>query len=186
MTTPEGSADSLNDEEAQIAKINEITEQISQLREQMEESLIPVRTTSFNGFGIMLLDYRPVEDGNYEVTRWITACFLPLIPLSVWKICPKKYKYDQLGEQQSFQLLSKSGLTLSRILRPYLTLALGILPFVLAYYFLDLRPAVYYIGRTIGNWVAVGIIILLIILVLFWIGFIFTRFHNAEKAYKPN
>lgn len=186
MTTPEISADSSNNQEAeaQIAQIKEITERISQLREQMEESLILPRTTSFNGFGIMLMDYRPVEDGNYEATRWITACFLPLIPLAVWRIRPKKYKHDQHGEEQSFQLLSKNRLTISRIFLPYLNLVIGVLPFILSYYFLDLNPFLRFIGRTIGDWVAVGFIILLIILVLAWIGFILSRYHNAEKAYK--
>lgn len=184
MATPETNTDPSNNEEAQIAQLNEITERLSQLREQMEESLIPVRTTSFNGFGTMLLDYRPVEDGRYEATRWITALALPIIPLSVWKIQPKKYKSDQFGEQQSFNLIAKSRLTISRILWPYLMVAIGILPFLLAYKFLDLTPVFKVIDRALGTWAVVGVIILLIILVLVWIGFIFTRFHNVEKAYK--
>jgi hypothetical protein len=184
MTTPKTADDASNKEEAQIAQINEITERLSQLKEQMEDALTPVRTTSFNGFGTMLLDYRPVEDGHYEATRWITALALPIIPLSVWKIQPKKYKTDQFGEQQSFYLISKSRLTISRILMPYLMVAIGALPFLLAYYFLDLTPVFKVIDRAIGTWAVVGLIILLIILVLVWIGFIFTRFHNVEKAYK--
>lgn len=184
MTTRETSVELSDDEKAQIDKIKELTGRISQLKEEMEEALIPAKTTSFNGFGIMMLDYRPVGEGNYETTRWITACFLPLIPLSVWRIHPKKYTQDQHGEQQSFRLISKHSLTISRILLPYLFVALGVLPFVLAYYFVDLNPFLRFVGRNTANWVPVGIIILLIILTLVWIGFIFTRFHNAEKAYK--
>lgn len=181
MSNPETSVNQPIETETNL---KEITEQLASIRERMEESLIPVKTTSFNGFGIMLLDYRAVEDGNYEATRWITACALPLIPLSVWKITPKRYKYDQQGEQQTFCLVGKSHLTITRILCPYLMVALGALPFVLAYYFLDLNPVLRIIGRAVGDWVSVGIIILLIILAMVWIGFIFTRMHNAEKAYK--
>lgn len=181
MSNPETSVEPTNNPEKSL---KEITEQLASMRERLEESLIPVKTTSFNGCGIMLLDYRAVEDGNYEATRWITAFALPLIPLSVWKITPKKYNYDRSGEQQTFCLVAKSRLTITRILYPYLVVAFGVLPFVLAYYFADLNPFLRIISRNIGDWAAVGIIILLIILVLFWIGFIFTRMHNAEKAYK--
>lgn len=184
MTETNTSQEQMSEEERQISQINEITKNIAQLREQMEEALTPVKTTSFNGFGTMLLDYRPVEEGNYEATKWITAVALPIIPLSVWKIKPKSYQYDQFGEKQSFYLISKSGLTLSRILLPYLIVAIGVLPFVLSYYFLDLNPLLRIIDRAVGAWAAVGLIILLIILTLVWIGFIYTRFHNAEKAYK--
>ena len=179
-TTP---ADSTETAEEQLRRISE---QLSALNDHMQEVMTPARTTSFNGCGIMLLDYRAVEDGNYEATRWVTIFGFPLIPLSVWKIRPRRYSQDARGERQSFNLLDKRRLTLDRILRPYLILALGALPFVLAYYFADLRPVIYFIGRIIGTWAAVGLMILLICLVLAWIGFIMTRFHNAEKAYKQN
>ena len=181
MSNPETPVEPSNNPETSL---KEITEQLASMRERLEESLIPVKTTSFNGCGIMLLDYRAVEDGNYEATRWITACALPLIPLSVWKITPKKYNYDRSGEQQTFCLVAKSRLTITRILFPYLVVAIGVLPFVLAYFFADLNPVLQIIRKTIGDWAVVGFIILLIILVLIWIGFIFTRMHNAEKAYK--
>lgn len=165
----------------QLRKINE---SLAALNDSMREIKPPARVTSFNGCGLMLLDYRPVEEGNYEASRWVTLFGFPLIPLSVWRIRPRSYTQDHRGEQQSFDLLDKRRITMDRLLRPYLFLALGALPFVLAYYFLDLRPVVYGVGRALGSWVAVGLIIVLIILVLAWIGFIMTRFHNAAKAYK--
>lgn len=182
MSNPEESVDQTNEVESELKKI---TDQMRELRERMEENLIPAKTTSFDGFGVMMLDYRPVEDGNFEATRWFTLCFVPIIPLSVWKIKPRKYKYDRSGEQQLFNLLEKKRLTLTRMLYPYLIIVLGVLPFVLSYHFsLDLNPFLRFVGRNTADWVPVGIIILLIILTIVWIGFILTRIHNAEKAYK--
>ena len=99
MSNPEESVDQTNEVESELKKI---TDQMRELRERMEENLIPAKTTSFDGFGVMMLDYRSVEDGNFEATRWFTLCFVPIIPLSVWKIKPRKYKYDWSGEQQMF------------------------------------------------------------------------------------
>lgn len=165
-------------------QLRQINESISALSDKLQEIRTPVRTTSFNGCGVMLLDYRPVAGGNYEASRWVTLFGFPLIPLAVWKIRPRSYRQDHRGEQQSFDLLGKRRITIDRVLRPYLFLALGALPFVLAYNFLDLRPLVYGVAHLLGSWSAVGLIILLIVLVLGWIGFIMTRFHNADKAYK--
>lgn len=163
-------------------KLRRIAEQISALTDEMQEKLTPVRATSFNGCGLMLLDYRPVSDGNYEATRWVTLFGFPLIPLALWKIRPRRYTRDDHGERQSFDLLAKRRITLDRCVRPYLFLALGAMPFVLAYYFL--KPVIYYISRALGSGFAVALIIVLIALCLAWIGFIMTRFHNVEKAYK--
>lgn len=180
-TLPETSVDASNDAAEQLRRINE---SIAALNAEMLDKFTPARTTSFNGCGIMLLDYRPVEDGNYEATRWVTVFGFPLVPLSVWKIRPLKYSQDARGERQSFHLLGKSRITIDRFFRPYLFLALGALPFVLAYFFLDLRRPLYYLGRLIGTWLPVALMILLIGLTLAWIGYIMTRFHNADKAYK--
>jgi hypothetical protein len=163
-------------------QLRQLGERIAALNDDMQELLTPARTTSFNGCGVMLLDYRAVEDGNYEATRWVTIFGFPLIPLSVWKIRPRRYSHDARGERQSFNLLEKRRLTLNRCLRPYLFLALGALPFILARYLME--SVVYFLKRTLGTGFAVGFVILLIILALVWIGFIMTRFHNAQKAYK--
>jgi hypothetical protein len=178
---PQPAVDASESAEEQLRRLKE---RLSAINEDIQEITTPTRTTSFNGCGVMLLDYRPVEDGNYEASRWVTLFGFPLIPLSVWKIRPRRYSQDARGERQSFNLLERRRLTLDRFLRPYLWLALGALPFVLAYYFVNLNRPIYFIGRTIGTGFAVGFIILLIILVLVWIGYIMTRFHNAEKAYK--
>ncbi|MGB7926074.1 MAG: hypothetical protein WCF57_22735 [Pyrinomonadaceae bacterium] len=178
---PKASAGSSDDAAEQL---RQITERLAAINDDIRHITTPTRTTSYNGCGVMMLDYRAVEDGNYEATRWVTFAGFPLIPLSVWKIRPHKYTQDMHGERQSFDLLAKRRITLDRFLRPYLFIALGALPFILGYYFADLRPVIYGIGRMLGTWVAVGFMILLIILVLVWIGFIMTRFHNANKAYK--
>ncbi|HEY0404917.1 MAG TPA: zinc ribbon domain-containing protein [Pyrinomonadaceae bacterium] len=165
-------------------QLRQLKARLAAINEDIQELTTPTRTTSFNGCGIMLLDYRPVEDGNYEASRWVTLFGFPLVPLSVWKIHPRRYSQDARGERQSFNLLEKRRLTIDRFLRPYLFLAIGALPFVLAYYFVNLNPLIYFIGRAIGTGFAVAFIILLIILVLVWIGYIMTRFHNAGTAYK--
>jgi hypothetical protein len=181
-TLPKTPVDSSREAEEQLRRL---TERIAAINDDMREITTPARTTSFNGCGVMMLDYRPVEDGNYEATRWVTVFGFPLIPLSVWKIRPRRFSRDMGGsERQSFDLLDKRRITVDRFFRPYLFLALGALPFILAYYFADLRPVIYGIGHALGAWSAVAFMILLIILVLVWIGFIMTRFHNADQAYK--
>lgn len=178
---PEEKANSSEDVEA---KLRDLANQVKALTEEFQEKLIPVKTTSFNGCGVMLLDYRPVGEGNVEATRWITVFGLPIIPLSIWKIRPRKYSQDARGEQQIFDLLGKRRITPERVFRPYAIILGGALPFLLAYYFADLRPVIYFLGRHLGTWVAVGFIVILIILTLAWVGFVLTRFHNADKAYK--
>jgi len=160
---------------------------IADLKETAEEGLeaiTPVRTTSFNGCGVMLLDYRPVDDGNYEATRWITFAGFPLFPLGVWKIQPRKYTHQMHGEKQFFSLLGKSRITVDRFIRPYMILVIGALPFVLAYNFINLSRVVFFLSHNIGTWFAVGFMILMIVLTLVWFGYIMTRFHNADRAYK--
>jgi hypothetical protein len=178
---PEHNANSSEDVEA---KLRELANKVKALTEEFQEKLTPVKTTSCNGCGVMLLDYRPAGEGNVEATRWITVFGLPIIPLSVWKIRPRKYSQDARGEKQIFDLLGKRCITPERAFRPYAIVLGGALPFVLAYYFADLRPVVYFLSRHLGSWVAVGFIVILIILTLAWVGFVLTRFHNADKAYK--
>ena len=154
------------------------------LKEDPEEAMTPVRTTSFNGCGVMLVDYRPVADGVYEASRWVTIAGIPIVPLSVWKIRPIKYTQQIGTEKQFFGMLGKSRMTLDRFFRPYLILLIGALPLYLAYKFFDLSAVVYFFSRKIGTWFAVGFIVIMIVLVLVWFGFIMTRIHNADKAYK--
>ena len=168
------------------ARLEEVRKQFEKLNDDLAEKLTPVRTTSFNGFGIMLLDYRQNGDEKdvFEATRWVTAAGFPLIPLGVWRMKLKSYKRDYGSEKQSFNLLSKGRLSLDRIAKPYLIIAIGALPFVLSYFFLNLNPLLRIIDRNLGTWAAVGLIILLIILCLVWFGYIMTRFHNVDRAYK--
>ena len=166
------------------ANLIRLAAELSQAVENAQEAMTPVRTTSFNGCGVMLLDYRPVEDGNYEATRWITIAGFPLFPLGVWKIQPRKYTHQSHGEKQFFSLLAKKRITVDRFFRPYLILAGGALPLYLAYLYLPLPRILYFLGHAIGTWFSVGLMFLLIILLLCWAGYIMTRFHNADKAYK--
>src|SRR5882724_3524448 len=127
-----------NSSSAAEQKLIQLAAELQEAAENAQEAITPVKTTSFNGCGVMLLDYRPVEDGNYEATRWITFAGMPLIPLGVWKIQPRKYTHQFHGEKQFFSLLGKSRITIDRFFRPYLILAGGALPLYLAYLFLPL------------------------------------------------
>ncbi|HZS44078.1 MAG TPA: hypothetical protein VFC63_03180 [Blastocatellia bacterium] len=170
--------------EESAKRIEEICAEIGKITTDFQEKTTPAKTTSVNGFGTMLLDYRPVGDGLYEASRWITVAAIPLIPLSIWKIEPRKYTHLNAGERQFFNLVGKRSITLDRIVRPYFYEVLLVLPFLLAYKFLDLTIPVYFLSHHIGSWVAVGFVFLLIIAALVWVGFIFSRVHNASTAYK--
>lgn len=41
---------------------------------------------SFLGTGLMTLSIRPHEDGLCEITLWVTLLFLPVFPLTRWKV----------------------------------------------------------------------------------------------------
>jgi len=43
---------------------------------------------SVNGIGIRLLDYQRVSADTYEVTRWLTLFFVPVLPLGTLLIKP--------------------------------------------------------------------------------------------------
>jgi len=45
-----------------------------------------VRGRSYYGCGIMHLAFRREANGALETTRWLTLCYLPLVPLSRWRV----------------------------------------------------------------------------------------------------
>ena len=104
--------------------------------------------TSFYGIGVTLLDYRPSSAQTYEVTRWITFLWLPLIPISSWRIRPIKSESVNLGfaigGQQNFEILEDRPLQLNRVLKTYalgyLIGAMAVLPMILAITFFPKPP----------------------------------------------
>jgi hypothetical protein len=76
------------------------------------------------GFGVRLLDYRKVEDGVYDATRWVTALFLPIFPLSTLRIRPGRAESALLGAvvqtKYNLEVLAERPTPLLRALRMYL------------------------------------------------------------------
>jgi hypothetical protein len=48
-----------------------------------------MQTSSRNGFGTRLLFHQPAGDGQFEATVWVTALYVPILPLSTWLIRPQ-------------------------------------------------------------------------------------------------
>src|SRR6266498_1479908 len=55
-----------------VRKIEDINKELAKSVDRMRELTTPVKTTSINGCGIMLLDYRRIDEDVCEVTRWVT------------------------------------------------------------------------------------------------------------------
>jgi len=130
---------------------------------------------SFNGFGTMLLDYRALPDGTYEAVRWVTLMFLPLVPLSAYRIQPLEQEQSYGRETSKFQVLGKAPLSAARIIRTYALAAAGLLPPILGVvYSTEINRAVK------GLW-ALGLMVLIAV----WSGYIiFFKIPNEGKAYK--
>jgi hypothetical protein len=129
---------------------------------------------SFNGFGTMLLDYRALPDGTYEAVRWVTALFLPVLPLSAYRIQPIEQERSYGRETSKFRVLGKAPLSAARVARTYALAAAGLLPPVLGFvYSTEINRAVR------GLW-AVGLMLLIAV----WSGYvIFFKIPNEGKAY---
>ncbi len=87
------------------------------------------------GFGVRLLDYRKVDEGIYDATRWVTALFFPVFPLSTLRIKPRTASPISLGAvvqtNYNFELLGEHPTPVARILRMYLFGWL-LIPFMMA------------------------------------------------------
>lgn len=130
---------------------------------------------SFNGFGTMLLDYRALPDGTYEAVRWVTALWVPVIPLAAYRILPIEQERTYGRETSKFSVLEKASLSAARIARTYALAAAALLPPILGVvYSTEINRAVR------GLW-AVG----LMLLIAAWSGYIvFSKIPNEGKAYK--
>jgi hypothetical protein len=90
---------------------------------------ILLKPYSVNGTGVRLLDYRAVAPGVYEVTRWLTLFFIPLVPISTWIIRPGTTEDNGLSTEFSYQILDTRPLSLTAVARKYALTALAVLPF---------------------------------------------------------
>lgn len=156
--------------EQSIADLRAVTEKMSRLQEPRKSFY------TFNGFGTTLLDYRPSgADGLYEATRWAVAMFVPLVPLGDYVIRPQEEKRSYGRETHRFEVVERRPLSWGRVLRTYLTAAVGVgVPLV---YFWNGKA----VERAIGPYPAVGLGLAAII---FGAYVIFYRIKNEHTAYK--
>jgi hypothetical protein len=132
--------------------------------------------SSINGFGTMLLDYRPRGDGTWDAVRWVTAAGIPLVPLGAYLIQPIHQEITYGRQRASFTVLDRPPLDAQRVARTYLLLIVGLLPLMVG-----LLTDV--LDRTVGNGPAGFFVMLACGL---WAAyFVYFRIPNAGKVYKP-
>src|SRR5262245_29046538 len=61
-----------------------------------------MRGRSVFGCGVMQLGLRRDREGGLETTRWVTLCYLPLLPLSRWRVRYAGLALPQPLEDESF------------------------------------------------------------------------------------
>jgi hypothetical protein len=155
--------------EQSIAELRALNERVSHLSAPRKSFY------TFNGFGTTLLDYRPAADGTYEATRWAVAMFVPLVPLGDYVIRPQEEQRTYGRETHRFEVVSRKALSWGRVLRTYLTAAVGVGVPVL--YFWNGKA----VERALGPYAAVGLGLAAIV---FGGYVIFYRIKNEHIAYK--
>jgi hypothetical protein len=144
--------------------------------EPLQDLTAPRKTFySFNGCGTMLLDYRALPDGTYEAVRWVTIFCLPIVPLGAYVIEPTSQTFRHGQETSKFSIIDQTALTVARVLRTYLLVAIGFAPIVLG----SLNSSA--VNHALGGPLA----FLAMLLAIGWgIYILFFRIRNDGKAYK--
>jgi hypothetical protein len=112
--------------------------QASAPKGSVDYSRILLKPETFNGIGVDLRGYRQLSADTYQVSRFFTLLYIPLIPISTWVIRPLNRELSTFttGERFNFELLEDKGLELNAVLRVYGSFLLwGVLafgPFALA------------------------------------------------------
>jgi hypothetical protein len=160
------------------AKFERSVEELRKATEKLKDLTVPRKSFySFNGCGTMLLDYHALPDGTYEATRWVTLFALPLIPLSAYVIQPESQERSYGRETSKFSILDQKPLSITRILRTYGLVALGLAPVIIGWYY---SP---WLNRTLGGPKA----FFAMLLAIAWgVYIIFFRIKNDSKAYKAS
>lgn len=131
--------------------------------------------SSINGFGTMLLDYRPRGDGIWDGVRWVTAAGIPLVPLGGYVIQPLYEDHSYGSHTTSFTVVDRFPLAVQRVARTYLLVLIGLLPLVLGWMNSD------WVNRTLGD----GPAFFAMLACVFWAGYIvYFRVKNDGKVYK--
>jgi hypothetical protein len=158
------------------ALLQQSLDALNSLTAKLQEARSPKPSFySFNGFGTMLLDYRALPDGNWEAVRWVTALWLPVVPLSAYRIQPLEQERTYGRETSKFRVLDKAPLSASRIVRTYALAVAGLLPPILGVVYAD------EINRVVRGWWALGLMVLMAV----WsVYIIFFKIPNESKAYQ--
>ncbi len=133
---------------------------------------------TFNGFGTTLLDYRPAGDDTYEATRWVTAMFVPLVPLADYVVRPQEEARSYGRESFRFEIVAKKTLSWGRVLRTYLLALVGVAVPVL--YFWKGKK----VERALGPYPAVGLALAAIVFGGYVIFYVIKNDHTAYKKAK--
>ena len=82
---------------------------------------VRLKPTTINGMGVDLLGYRKLSADTYQVTRFFTFLYIPLIPISTWVIRPLNRELSTFttSERFNFELLEDKGLIVEDVLRVY-------------------------------------------------------------------
>jgi hypothetical protein len=82
-------------------------------------SRILLKPETINGMGVAMLGYKQLSADTYQVTRFFTFLFIPLIPISTWVIRPRNRETFAASERFNFDVLEDKGLELNDVLRVY-------------------------------------------------------------------
>jgi hypothetical protein len=82
------------------------------------------------GTGTDLVDYQPVEDNVYSVTRWATFFWVPVFPLEQLVIRPgrrsNQWGGTKFGISYDYVILDRQPLSPERVVRTYLQSFVGV------------------------------------------------------------
>lgn len=131
--------------------------------------------TTVNGWGTTLLDYRPRGDGTWNATRWFTIAHLPIVPLRWQRVRPVKREALIAGERYQYEMLEEGKPDPKRVLWVYALAVAAVGPPLFFFLNLDLMRQVVGPGG-FGLFVGACTIV--------WAGFLATRIHNGDRAYK--
>lgn len=158
--------------EQSIADLKSVTERMSRVAAPRKSFY------TINGFGTTLLDYRPSGDGTYEATRWVTAMFVPLVPLGDYVVRPQEELRTYGRESFRFEIVERKSLSWGRVLRTYLLAAVGLAVPVL--YFWNGKA----VERAIGPYPAVALGLAAVVFGGYVIFYLIKNEHTAYKKLK--
>jgi hypothetical protein len=79
----------------------------------------PFKATAYFGFGRSLYFHRVVALGTYEAELWLIVLFIPVLPIAIWILCPKKMTTEEASgvtwEIYESHLIDSRTITLGRL-----------------------------------------------------------------------